>query len=160
MSCAAMHPECIYWISQVTLVSPICISRVPDLGAAFMQAWFDDMMIKPSSILAPLADPARATEGAPPQDPHARPREQRVGVGDGRLALGLADLPALEDDAVGRDVRGDVIGMSSSGGAIVSTVSGPAEPPADTSTAPSPPVGASPAGLPPARPADASSEAR
>ena len=27
---------------------------------AVMQAWFDDMMIKPSSILTPLADPTRS----------------------------------------------------------------------------------------------------
>ena len=42
---------------------------------AVMQAWFDDMMIKPSSIVTPLADPTRSftkaldleMEGTPPQ---------------------------------------------------------------------------------------------
>ena len=59
---------------------------------AVMQAWFDDMMIKPSSILTPLADPTRSftkaldleMEGTPPQLGYVRSKRFAAVFDDGK----------------------------------------------------------------------------
>ena len=71
---------------------------------AVMQAWFDDMMIKPSSIVTPLADPTRAftaaldleMEGTPPQLGYVRSKRFAAVFDDGKctnLAVGVS-IPA------------------------------------------------------------------
>ena len=59
---------------------------------AVMQAWFDDMGIKPSSMVTPLADPTRAftkaldleMEGAPPQLGYVRTKRYAAVFDDGK----------------------------------------------------------------------------
>ena len=77
---------------------------------AVMQAWFDDMMIKPSSILTPLADPTRAftaaldleMEGTPPQLGYVRSKRFAAVFDDGKCTNLFVSAapgdPAGDDD--------------------------------------------------------------
>ena len=77
---------------------------------AVMQAWFDDMMIKPSSILTPLADPTRSftkaldleMEGTPPQLGYVRSKRFAAVFDDGKCTNLFVSAapgdPAGDDD--------------------------------------------------------------
>ena len=77
---------------------------------AVMQAWFDDMMIKPSSIVTPLADPTRSftkaldleMEGTPPQLGYVRSKRFAAVFDDGKCTNLFVSAapgdPAGDDD--------------------------------------------------------------